>query len=136
MIPMTMTSTMKLAVPLGAGVIAQQVIDPLNPGIFERLGTFSIVAIVGYYIIKYLTGQNEKKDERIVAMQDAHVRAIQTMHAEQIASNAAHTVMLVDELRESRSGRDRLNETLSQLQRSQETLTREVIASKAPARAS
>lgn len=128
---MTISGMVKAVVPAGSAFLAQQVIEPFNPNIFERLGTVGIVAVGSYYLVKYFMGQIDKKDARNETLQQAHVDAIKQMHAEQVATNAVHTTMLVDELRESRSGRERLSETLSALTRSNEAMTREITNARA-----
>jgi hypothetical protein len=112
---MTAATALKLVVPGGAALIAQTVIDPLNPGIVERVGTAGVVVAGAYFIVKYFMAQIEKKDARLDGVQTAYVNAVQAMFTQQIAANAAHTAMVVDELRASRAVGEKLIDTLDAL---------------------
>lgn len=125
---MTISGTVKTVLPLGTGVLAQQVIDPFNPSLFERMGVTAIVCVAAYYLVKYFMGQIDKKDTQIKDSQAAHIEMLRALHSEQAATAATNTTMLVTELRESRSTRDKLNEQLAALTRSNEALTREITA--------
>ena len=127
---MTISGAVKTLVPTGSAVLAQQVIEPLSMNVFERLGTVSIVAIGSYYLVKYFMGQIDKKDQQNRELQAAYIETMKHLHTKHEDVTEANTALLVSELRESRTGRERLTDTLAALIRSNEQLAREVMTAK------
>lgn len=114
---MTVSTALKALIPAGSAILAQQALEPFSLSQFERLGTVGIVAVVAYFVVKYLVGQNEKERAANAELQAEYVETIRAMHAEMAAMSERHTTLLLTEIRDSRASRERLTETLSALTR-------------------